>query len=322
MKKISVIIPVYNSEKTLERCLNSVIVQTHKDYEVILVDDGSKDNSLNICFEFAKKDSRIKVVHKENGGPSSARNKGLSVSEGQYVSFIDSDDSIDSDFLEKLIQGFENKGVDLVISAIRIEGFKNKFVGFNENAILEKNKFNRFFTQDNFYGLMSSSCNKLYLREKIKHYFPEDIHNGEDAIFNINYLRSCQKIVLTNDISYNYYYENKESLTKRYTDKRFDDMLKTSNILKEYFIENKIDSNKIIGRLILRDVCSITKSLMKSNKFSNDEKRKRVKNFLNNEIVIASAKQAKSVGVAEKIAFYLIKNKMSRLFMFCCKVFN
>ena len=106
--KVSIIVPVYNVEKYVERCIESIIKQSYKNLEIILIDDGSKDNSGKICDEYAEKDNRIKVIHKKNGGLSDARNTGLNIADGEYICFIDSDDYIHKDLvkdnLEKLIQ--------------------------------------------------------------------------------------------------------------------------------------------------------------------------------------------------------------------------
>ena len=109
--KISVIIPVYNAEKTLHRCIDSILAQTFSDFEVLLIDDGSKDKSGEICDEYARKDSRIKVCHKENGGVSSARNMGLDNAKGEWITFVDADDYIASDFLSAI----NNNNCDFII---------------------------------------------------------------------------------------------------------------------------------------------------------------------------------------------------------------
>ncbi len=113
--KISVIVPAYNAEKTLHRCVDSILAQTFEDFELILVDDGSKDSSGRICDEYAAKDSRIRVVHKSNGGVSSARNAGLDIASGEYVAFIDSDDYIDNDYL----LSFTRYNADLIVSGAK-----------------------------------------------------------------------------------------------------------------------------------------------------------------------------------------------------------
>ena len=109
--KISVIIPVYNAEKTLHRCGDRILFQTFSDFEVLLIDDGCKDNSGKICDEYAKKDSRVKVIHKVNGGVSSARNMGLDNAKGEWITFIDADDYIASDFLSAI----NNNDCDFII---------------------------------------------------------------------------------------------------------------------------------------------------------------------------------------------------------------
>ena len=111
---ISVIVPAYNAEPYLETCLNSLLAQTYRETEVILVDDGSTDNSGRLCDAFARKDARLRVLHKENGGASSARNAGLCAATGKYVYFLDSDDRVVPEFLEKLLDSAETNGSDLV----------------------------------------------------------------------------------------------------------------------------------------------------------------------------------------------------------------
>ena len=111
---ISVIIPVYNAEKFLNKCLDSVIGQTYKNLEIILVDDGSQDDSGKICDEYAQKDNRIKVIHKENGGDSSARNTGLKMATGKYITTIDSDDWIELNAYEDMLKVLLEKNVDIV----------------------------------------------------------------------------------------------------------------------------------------------------------------------------------------------------------------
>ena len=107
MPKVSIIVPVYNVEQYLRQCLDSILVQTFTDWECILVDDGSTDCSKDICDEFANKDSRFRVVHKKNGGVSSARNKGIELSRGVYITFVDADDTIDKDVLSAVNKYFQ-----------------------------------------------------------------------------------------------------------------------------------------------------------------------------------------------------------------------
>ena len=119
--KISIIVPVYNAEKTLNQCVDSIIHQSYKDWELFLIDDGSKDHSAAICDKYAQQDERIRVFHKSNGGVSSARNVGLDNAVGEWITFIDSDDWVENNYLENLYQNDEN---DIVASYFIAEGWK------------------------------------------------------------------------------------------------------------------------------------------------------------------------------------------------------
>lgn len=123
--KISCIVPVYNVEKYLRRCVDSILNQTFTDFELILVDDGSPDNSPAICYEYAVKDSRIKVIHKVNGGVSSARNVGLDVAKGEWICFVDSDDLIEADYMQKMYEAAINNNSDFIMCGIhQIAGYE------------------------------------------------------------------------------------------------------------------------------------------------------------------------------------------------------
>ena len=120
----SVIVPVYNAEKTLRRCLDSILRQTFSDYEVILVDDGSKDSSLDICKSYCAKDKRFSVLHQENSGVSKARNRGLDSAKGNYICFVDSDDTITSDYLEQVNNAATAQKTDAIFIGYReVDGF-------------------------------------------------------------------------------------------------------------------------------------------------------------------------------------------------------
>ena len=163
--KISVIVPVYKVEKYLEKCVDSILAQTFADFELILIDDGSPDNCGKMCDEYALKDKRVKVVHKENGGLSDARNKGIEIAKGEYLSFIDSDDYIAPNFLEKLYTLAKNFGADISIcDFLVIEEDKDAtFIDLDKDVIMDKDSallkmiFNREFSVN--------AWNKLYKRE-------------------------------------------------------------------------------------------------------------------------------------------------------------
>lgn len=134
MKKISVIVPIYNTEKYLEECLDSIINQSYKNLEIILVDDGSKDGSSDICDKYAEKDTRIKVIHKKNEGVAKARNDGISAASGDYLAFVDSDDILNLSMFEKLINNAENNNADISIC-----DFSSELSDYNNPSCLSDN---------------------------------------------------------------------------------------------------------------------------------------------------------------------------------------
>jgi glycosyltransferase involved in cell wall biosynthesis len=317
-KKISVIVPVYNSEKTIKRCVESVLKQSYQNFELILVDDGSLDNSLEICNNYKKQDKRVIVISKKNGGASSARNCGLNNARGDYINFLDSDDSIEEDYLKLLIEKF-HKDVDLVVCAIKIVANKIRMVEFDDEGEFNPNSFD-LYKQKNFYGLISSPCNKLYKKEKILDYFPENVKNGEDAIFNIHYLKNCKKILITNKIIYNYFYENPNSMTKKYSTSRFKDAINVYGEFTKFLnFEKNILQEKFINRWLLRDICSISKSLCKYKNFSEKEKFLIIKNMISNSSVQLALKNYCTCSISEKVAFFLMKKNLVRIFYKCCK---
>ncbi|MBQ8522131.1 MAG: glycosyltransferase [Clostridia bacterium] len=222
---ISVIVPVYKVEKYLNRCVESIINQTYKNLEIILVNDGSPDNCPKICEDWASKDLRIKVVCKENGGISSARNFGLRYATGEYIAFIDSDDYVDVTMFEKLMKSaIENKS-DVVIC-----GFKNVYEDGGCEDVIEKNlpqvtnenilyyyiisntkKVNKQITTDT---ISPSVWRMLYSKEVIKDiYFEEDVRYGEDLLFNVEVFSKSIKISTVMECLY-FYFQRKGSAVR------------------------------------------------------------------------------------------------------------
>ena len=166
--KVSIIVPVYNVEKYFEQCINSLLEQTYRNIEILIVDDGSEDTCGEIADEYILKDERIKVFHKENGGVSSARNYGLENATGEFYGFVDSDDFVTSDYIEKMVTCAVEKDADMVIS-----NFFSCFVNKNiPNSKLEKYPTGQIFTTDEFLeelyyhpGAFSFAWNKLYRKE-------------------------------------------------------------------------------------------------------------------------------------------------------------
>lgn len=212
---ISVIIPVYQVEKYLSRCLDSVINQTYKNLEIILVDDGSTDASGDICDEYAKKDDRIKVIHKENGGLSSARNVGLDIMQGEYVAFVDSDDWIAPDMYEYLYQIMQDTGVDISVCYYkRTSGAEGKANKKKEQIkILEHDEIDNFFYRLNGEPSFYSVWNRLYRKSVVKFIRFWDGKINEDVLYTYEAYKSANSLAVSNQIKY-YYFMNNKGLTR------------------------------------------------------------------------------------------------------------
>lgn len=235
--KISVIVPIYNAEKYLKRCVDSIVNQSYKNLEIILVDDGSPDGCPELCDTFAKTDKRIKVLHKPNGGVSSARNEGLKIATGDFVTFVDSDDYILEDYIEKSASMIDEK-IDLVVAGQHIiDDNKNVKIttpetNFNSPALNNINDFMKFLIDGHF----DIVVNKLYKRNLITSEFLKNQPLGEDRIFNLSYFKNIKNKIATID-NPGYVYEfNTSSACHKKRDNLFDILEVPLIKLKEFLI--------------------------------------------------------------------------------------
>lgn len=221
MPKISVIVPVYNVEKYLPQCLDSILAQTFTDFELILVNDGSKDRSGNICDEYAQKDSRIVVIHKENGGASSARNSGLDIAKGEWISFIDSDDYVTPNYLSDLISEAQANCASLVI-----QGHIYQKKGSETSATLTISKVFQLPEQAD---LIWQNLNvfkycgpygKIFSNKTIKAHnvrYSQGMIIAEDYDFLLKYIKHCNRIYLSQTVNYVYCGHDGSTCTKIYS---------------------------------------------------------------------------------------------------------
>ena len=204
--KISVIVPVYKVEKTLDKCVESIIGQTYKNLEIILVDDGSPDNCPAMCDGWAEKDSRIRVIHKENGGVSSARNAALDIATGDYIGFVDSDDWIEPEMYSSLIQKISESGKNIALCsyyAVEISGERNECRCVADKEVLDKDDYFRFIVLGGDGGYI---WNRLYDADILKEVrFDEDIWYSEDLLFNFKAAQKSGGAAVLDSAEYNYF---------------------------------------------------------------------------------------------------------------------
>lgn len=205
MKKISVIVPIYNVEKYLAKCIESIIHQTYSELEIILVNDGSTDRCGKICDEYKEKDSRIQVIHKKNGGLSDARNVGIEIASGDYVVCIDSDDYVDLDMFEYCLTELESIDADIVVcgtkidfedGATKIKCNKNKEVLSTKEALIKLNSFSSFDM---------SVCNKIFKKEIVNGILFPVGKKSEDYFVMFQYFNRANRILILPEAKYHYF---------------------------------------------------------------------------------------------------------------------
>lgn len=223
--KISVIVPVYKTEGLLDRCVESIVGQTYKNLEIILVDDGSPDNCPAMCDEWAEKDSRIRVIHKENGGVSSARNAALDIATGDYIGFVDSDDWIEPEMYSSLIQKISESGKNIALCsyyAVEISGERYECRCVVDKEVLDKDDYFRFIVLGGDGGYI---WNRLYDADILKEVrFDEDIWYSEDLLFNFKTAQKSNGAAILDKIEYNYVQKRIKGQAWVMNDHSFDSM--------------------------------------------------------------------------------------------------
>lgn len=235
---ISIVVPIYNVEQYLQKCVDSIINQTYKNLEIILVDDGSPDNCPKICDEYAKQDSRIKVIHKENGGLSDARNAGMKIATGEYISFIDSDDWAKSEMIESMYNRIIEDNSDLVSSGVvwvNEDGVEIRNATVRENCVLNTEQAMAELINDG--KLKQHVWNKLYKADLIKNIPFVKGKYHEDVFWSYKVIGVAEKISIEKN-SYYFYVQRSESIMgERYSAKRLD-ALDAMKLRCEYMNKN------------------------------------------------------------------------------------
>lgn len=251
---ISVIVPIYNVEKYLARCVDSIVNQTYKNLEIILVDDGSPDLCPQMCDDYAEKDSRIKAVHKKNGGLSDARNAGMAVATGEYISFIDSDDYVSDDFFECLLDVMNKENSDIAECSVVKFYEDNRFDEFNDD-LLE----NTYDAQDAMSALIAENpfhqhvWNKLYKTELVKD-IPYAVGKlNEDEFWTYQVFGRASKVAKLNKTMYYYFQRSSSIMGVGYNMRRLDALEGKAN--RQKYIENNFPDLSTQAKIDLYGSC-------------------------------------------------------------------
>lgn len=290
MYNISVIIPIYNVEKYLEKCINSILNQTYKNIELILVNDGSKDSCKSICNRYAEKDSRIKVIHKENGGVSSARNKGIEIATGEYIAFVDSDDYIHKNMYELMINIAKSNKSDITICDFKYVNANNPEKINNDLNVdnLEIEEFTSIECLENLYGKTPVKFevvwNKLYKRELFENVRYEESRIYEDSIIIHRLIYLSKKVIYLHCPLYMYLQREGSITSKPFKLKNLDGIYALKSRV-EFFKSKKLVKLKYKADYdyrvrFIKDYYKAEKSLIHSKKVLREFKREFNKGIL------------------------------------------
>lgn len=312
---ISVIVPIYKVEKYIRKCIDSIINQTYKNLEIILVDDGSPDDCPEICDEYAEKDSRVKVIHKENGGLSDARNAGMSVATGNYVSFIDSDDYISEDFIENLLSIIIREKSDIVECKVL------KVYNYQDEYICEDNlQINTYTTEQGLSLLMSEQefhqhvWNKLYKSDiALKIPFEKGKLN-EDEYWSYQVFGQAQKVTKINKTMY-YYLQRSDSIMGNGYSLRHLDALEAKT-QRQIYIDKNFPNLSEQAKFDFFNSCIF--ACQSSMKFLKRKEKKEAKAIIRSYVKKCKLTRNEISTLQGKESFWF--SFANSFFMLCCKI--
>ncbi len=298
---ISVIVPVYNAQKYIDKCIESILAQTYTEFEVLLIDDGSTDMSGVTCDKWAEHDKRIRVIHQKNQGIAAVRNRGISEAVGDYIAWVDSDDYVDGHFLETLYNTLEQQSADMVICGFYTDKggvITHEGKDYFTNAVYDRNAFlERVYT----YGMYSIMCNKFLRKsayERIE--FPEG-RIFEDSSVMRDLAQACEKIVVIEKPLY-YYRRHTYSITKQAKgqEEQLNYMLQFCKWLQKDIQVYEQEGNIRLKALASKHLCdSIIINTENLSKEGIKEGKKIYQNYVNNILT------GKDIGIFSKLKYFV-----------------
>ena len=329
---ISILMPVYNGQEYLEETVLSILNQSYKEFELIIINDGSSDNTKVICDNLEKIDKRIKIIHKENTGVSHTRNIALDNASGEYIAFIDSDDSVYKDYLKILLSSMEKSNGQLSVC-----GFKERKISANGQVeelsrvfcpkeVIAIEDMKDLIMDFGNSGLLNPLWNKLYSREIIEKNnirFKEDVKTGEDFIFNLQYFRKIKNICFSKEELYYYIRRNNNSITYQYIDNMYEKGLEIHSLLENFLKDMNFYNNKnryiLYGNHLMGVFSAFLNLFHKDCKLTLKQKKQYIKAIVNREYVNECAANRKSDKGLIGLTALLVRIKNSTII---CGVFR
>ena len=320
MPSISVIIPIYNASGYLQKCLDSIIHQTLTDFECLLIDDGSTDNSLEICKKYENLDQRFRVYHQENGGVSSARNLGLENACGEWIAFIDSDDWVDNNYLFNLFSNIKESELVISYAVLYFADGSSEKEHYPHHIITDENFYILF--EDNALSWHTSPWSKLYKKTVIDDNnlrFERNVHIGEDAIFLYTYCLHIHSISVIDATDYCYQVQTSCSLTKRINSLESESLglSKLTSIIKGLREHKTLSdkANKELDWLISSYINRVLTSLY----YNNVSKTDRLKTIVSLDLALYT-KNIHQESLIGRIYIYLLQNNMYHIYDYLRKL--
>lgn len=328
--KLSIIVPIFNGEEYLHRCIDSILTQQYGEFELILIDDGSTDNSLSICNEYAEKDSRIVVYHKENEGLVAARKTGVSLAKGEYIGFVDCDDFIDSNMYHDLMSIVERDNSDIVTGGVTndyISYVKNVFncidEGFYDEEAIKNEIVPRMLMCPEFlkYGIIPGVVTKVFKRSLLEKALPNVADNltvGEDVAITSYSLMNAKSLSIIKSCGY-HYIQTENSIIRSFNPKRFEKMLDLYLCVSK--IENESYQKQVSLYMCFLIFSALTDCVKKSG-YSKKEAKKIIKNILENDISVKVLNEAdiSALSLKDKIKILLMKHNLISLLILLIEV--
>lgn len=314
---VSLIVPVYNAQKYLDKCINSLLAQTYKDIEIILVDDGSTDDSLKICNKYADLDARVKVFHQENAGVSAARNYGLDNCCGDYVSFVDSDDWVEQAMVEEMLALLASTNADMGIFGYYIVNNGKQITArvAEKNEVIDISENVERIVQLCLSSVINPPHSKIYKQAILEEYqirFDVDTSLGEDFIFNLEYVSHIESVALGKEKLYYYKSDNNGSLTNQFRKNLLHEELK----MYQKFVSVMNEIGGCSEGQIHEYIMLVVRIYLSNYFFCENNVQKRmmaIKNVLGNDMINTNLKKAKPQKEINILVCLLLKLRMKWL---------
>ena len=331
MEKISIIVPVYNSEKYLDRCIDSLINQTYKNLELIFINDGSQDGSIQILKKYAKKDKRIHIIDKKNSGASDSRNKGIDIASGEYICFCDSDDMYELNYIERMYDVIKKENVDIVKCNFKVIDTDNHILHNGNINDISNKKYNNEEIKNVILpkcltGEIPCFCYLIMIkRSTLINRFPIKIRMMEDVIFYLELLINTKSMYIINDSLYTIMY-NPTGITNNVnnTKKNILDVMDVNLYIKSILKDNNLDNSSLYSKININTLNSISDFIFKYY-LSGRKDTLNICKEINNAtyLTLVNETNLKLINLQRRIILKLIKNKnylLLNIYMFIRKI--